>query len=1527
MAEPILTRFVKGGPSGAIETELLAGGYLKTAVKSADGKKITFAFENPDETAGMVSFVGVGLGSIFEQTARVPNDQQTAIVYVPHDYVDGDPQAQVVTVGQVDEFGTLYRGFSHGDNAFEAFGAFAGRRAVDEIFGRVSEDGTTFTLSILTSFNVGFIRDISKVVINGVEYNVGPVTELEGAYQRTILEVAALPVATVDFTLNFVFADGENYYRNGAEVLHKAGLYLWNKDLVPPKYEFVGVNSRIIVTDTDPPLPSAENNGALVIAPNGVYQYYSEPVHRVEPVVGWAAYAANDYRGAYNSDDRIGDANDQPANSRFYNTSRRRFRVRSAIAGTGPDFIYRWVDTSNPPNSLYPFHFHSRDGAALHATAVGDIAFTGYRVEVVNAYAAAQPASTLYHSRRLLTAGEELNVIVHRAALPAAADANFDNVYGLGAEETDSLHFKRRSEVDELYLRADNLVASSFNTIEIVGFTTGNSILFHAGGAILPAPPAWLTGITQEFAIGGESYEVFLQTDGNGPVLPATDTVRMDVNVIGSNVVRTVFLASSPDGNAWTAVLNDRLFTAGVRYRIRLRLGDAGDDYIEIGTEDHISKIAGDHEVDELEGEVRAEVKAQRTAVDGEIRAKVDLDLQNVSAALSDSEQGTVRDRIGAASADQRGTIQTKGEIWATSPIIPDIPEANRVAGAGLPFAAGERWAVTQHAPVGVIGDVTDLLSHQLEGLPLVAPAGIEGLWIELLIDGVLVDDVRVPWGMYPVPSDTGGEFNATFLLKTADNRGIQVNLQVHLASPTHQLNLAQTGTSIPANTRIRVREARPSFPAISGTRPGDVIGPRVAHISSPEGSEVVLTNALELFAASFGDQIDGNAIWTIDDDAPAGFSALVEGDTPATITARLAVPRNRPADNVSGFIVRSYVRPTYGTLAATLPIAGLTRLQLNLQAAPLRPIAVGTKLRIEREIVEVTALTASANIFTIARAQDGTDETSHEVTANHNPRASGLDLELYDDADFEWGPGNIYHTNQAGGLNTALTPLKLDSDAMIHCRYVELSGEDSKYISLWGRSGRAPVGTRIEVHLKIDNALASDVVSGRESGLPVPAEDGSDDDKVGITNDGLYYIKRTPHPMVLPTGDWVAYAHDNYLGAFSYLPTVTESGVVIYHTGYHNWLRSLRGWTEIEWQSTNPPPGWVNGNFVSRQDALNHASDNGVFFTGTAVEVLSNFVAGADATIARRWFLPGGPGAGDTQASMQAQETDGVTSTGSGHFHFRFYRASPVEPTLRNDWTWGDNGFTRSPVEDLWNADREIVAQQNSDNHPIWILIGSATRAVNGNYSYSPWHIYAEFGSPLYSVDPDADSVARHPVRADTDNWLWLRDTDGQLVGPIPLTDRNYARQLLFNDYLYQSDPASPLNTKPFVRDLSSYDAIEIEIRPYVDYDIEPAASCSALLFRPATGFLVSHTTTHANRRYQVRAWDQAALKVLGGNAPVRDDDFTVSALGEYQIHFRFIFETENANSNDRFIRNIIAFDHGSLYNRARFLVWGINF
>ena len=592
------------------------------------------------------------------------------------------------------------------------------------------------------------------------------------------------------------------------------------------------------------------------------------------------------------------------------------------------------------------------------------------------------------------------------------------------------------------------------------------------------------------------------------------------------------------------------------------------------------------------------------------------------------------------------------------------------------------------------------------------------------------------------------------------------------------------------------------------------MLGPRVAHMSSAEFTEVLLTNDTELYAGTFGDQL-GNSAWTIEANAPAGFAAIATGSPPMTL-ARLEIPRTRPAPNVSGFVVRAHTRPTYAMLGATMTAVTAV---MTLAAAPARAISVGTKLRINLEVVEVIFVTSETQ-YSVSRGQDGTTPNAHTVTSGYSPRVSGEDLELFDEADFEWGPGNIYNSNEPNLRNTALSPLKVDDDAMLHVRYVELADEDLKFMALWGRHGRAPVGARIDVHLKVEEFPAPDVKDGRQNGLGDPAADGADDNLVGITNDGLHYVHQSPD-----------------------VPTV------------------------------------------------------------------------------RTWRLSGPA----SQAQESAEQTDGVTPTGAGHFHFRFYIAAPNEPAIRSDWLWEDSGFSRSPAFDGWNADREIVTQQNTDDHPIWILIGSATRAESGNYTYTPWHIYAEFGVQ-YSATATPTSTERHPARAAGDDWLWLRDTDGSLVGPIPLTERNYSRQLLFNDYLYASADDQH-NTKPFVRDLSVYDAIEIELRPYFDYDTGPAARCSALLFRPADGFLTAVATSEANNRYQVRAWDQAALKLLGGNAPVRDDDFVVSALGEYKIHFRFIFKVAAHTSDDRHIQQITAFDHGATYNRARFLVWGINF
>ena len=152
--------------------------------------------------------------------------------------------------------------------------------------------------------------------------------------------------------------------------------------------------------------------------------------------------------------------------------------------------------------------------------------------------------------------------------------------------------------------------------------------------------------------------------------------------------------------------------------------------------------------------------------------------------------------------------------------------------------------------------------------------------------------------------------------------------------------------------------------------------------------------------------------------------------------------------------------------------------------------------------------------------------------------------------------------------------------------------------------------------------------------GLPTLANDGSDDNRVGITNDGIYVVDVDPISATDPTADsWADYAATDYEGAFAADPTID--------TGhwYANYVR--RAFREFE--STNFGLGWIPhaapddfiGWYESRQDALNHAAERGiasgedfVAFTGAdadpKVETAASFTPAAMARIQRNWvFIP----------------------------------------------------------------------------------------------------------------------------------------------------------------------------------------------------------------------------------------------------------------------------------------------------------------
>ena len=152
------------------------------------------------------------------------------------------------------------------------------------------------------------------------------------------------------------------------------------------------------------------------------------------------------------------------------------------------------------------------------------------------------------------------------------------------------------------------------------------------------------------------------------------------------------------------------------------------------------------------------------------------------------------------------------------------------------------------------------------------------------------------------------------------------------------------------------------------------------------------------------------------------------------------------------------------------------------------------------------------------------------------------------------------------------------------------------------------------------------DIINGRgKVGLRPPAEDGSDDLSLTITDSGVFWVRHTIHPHTKPTGDWAQYVHANLQGdgQFNYIPAVAAAGKYAFFNGGW-WVSELVVWTnEYSWTPTAWRPANWRGRFLSRAEALDEAvlaGGNGVYATGQAIETLSNFVPAAARSERRAW-------------------------------------------------------------------------------------------------------------------------------------------------------------------------------------------------------------------------------------------------------------------------------------------------------------------
>ena len=91
----------------------------------------------------------------------------------------------------------------------------------------------------------------------------------------------------------------------------------------------------------------------------------------------------------------------------------------------------------------------------------------------------------------------------------------------------------------------------------------------------------------------------------------------------------------------------------------------------------------------------------------------------------------------------------------------------------------------------------------------------------------------------------------------------------------------------------------------------------------------------------------------------------------------------------------------------------------------------VGHKVRVNEEVMLVSAISATRSSCTVVRAQDGTDAVAHPAPwfAQDTEWVSP-----YDEVDFEWGPGNIF--NQ-GAEPESVNPMKVGPRQGISIRYI----------------------------------------------------------------------------------------------------------------------------------------------------------------------------------------------------------------------------------------------------------------------------------------------------------------------------------------------------------------------------------------------------------------------------------------------------------------------------------------------------------
>ena len=247
-------------------------------------------------------------------------------------------------------------------------------------------------------------------------------------------------------------------------------------------------------------------------------------------------------------------------------------------------------------------------------------------------------------------------------------------------------------------------------------------------------------------------------------------------------------------------------------------------------------------------------------------------------------------------------------------------------------------------------------------------------------------------------------------------------------------------------------------------------------------------------------------------------------------------------------------------------------------------------------------------------------------------------------------------------------------------------------------------------------NVLSGAAIIDAHQELLPPDTNGDDDNKLAVSNDGIYYVHQFQTSATQPSASWATYTATGYRGAQATQPQRGLPGETYYDTVHHKWQHVVVSNGDNYWVDGGNPTGWIAGVYTSQADALQGINrlirsgvTSGVVWTGTDIERFSAFVHSTSPETQRRWNRVAATtsgGSGLTEAEVKGEirqfaQTDVQSSAARVDF-VDFINAATIDAQrIPLSATKGDIPETRIPSTIA--RDSEIATEAQTGNTARW--------------------------------------------------------------------------------------------------------------------------------------------------------------------------------------------------------------------------------